>query len=83
MQPGTEEQLLRRQIEQLEQEMLKLSAEERVALAERVLANAEVEAEVERAWLAEVRRRDAELDDGAEAIPMDEALATVRERFGW
>ena len=70
-------------IEQLEQEMLKLSAEERVALAERMLANAEVEAEVERAWFAEVRRRDAELDEGGEAIPIDEALATVRQRFGW
>ena len=71
-------------LDQLEQEVLKLSAEERARLAERIISSLDLEAEIEQKWLAEVRRRDAELDDGdVVAIPMKDALSSVRERFGW
>lgn len=71
-------------LDQLEQEALKLSAEERARLAERIISSLDVEAEIEQQWLAEVRRRDVELDDGdVAAIPMEDALSSVRERFGW
>ena len=71
-------------LDQLEQEVLKLSAEERARLAERIISSLDVEAEIEQQWLAEVRRRDAELDEGdVAAIPMEDALSSVRERFGW
>ena len=71
-------------LDQLEQEVLKLSAEERARLAERIISSLDVEAEIEQQWLAEVQRRDAELDEGdVAAIPMEDALSSVRERFGW
>ena len=71
-------------IDQLEQAVLKLPAQERARLAERIIASLDREAEIEREWLLEVKRRDAELDAGSvSAIPMEDALSTVRERFGW
>ena len=71
-------------IEQLEQEVLKLPAEERARLAERLIASLDNEAEIEKEWLEEVQRRDADLDsDAVAAIPMEDALTTVRNRFGW
>lgn len=71
-------------LDRLEQEVLKLSAQERARLAERIISNLHSEAEIEREWLEEVRRRDAELDAGeVAAMPMEDALASVRERFGW
>lgn len=40
-------------------------------------------AQIEKEWLAEVRRRDAELDSGSVAvIPMEDALSSARERLG-
>jgi hypothetical protein len=39
---------------------------------------------VEAAWIEEIRRRDRELRSGAvEAIPVEDALTSVRARFGW
>ena len=71
-------------LDQLEQEVLKLPAEQRARLAERIISSLDEEAEIEREWLAEVRRRDAELDTGkVEGIPLEDALASVRSRFGW
>jgi putative addiction module component (TIGR02574 family) len=71
-------------IDQLEQEVLKLPAEARARLAERIISSLDDEAEIELEWLQEVRRRDAELDSGAlAAIPMEDALTSVRTRFGW
>ena len=70
--------------DQLEQEALKLPAEQRARLAERLIASLDADAEIEKEWLAEVKRRDAELDAGAvAAIPMEDALASARERLGW
>jgi len=71
-------------IDQLEQEVLKLPAEQRAKLAERIISSLDEEAEIEVEWLAEVRQRDAELDDGrVEGIPLKDALVSVRSRFGW
>jgi len=70
--------------EQIEQELMKLPGADRARLAERLIASLDEDAEVERAWIAEVRRRDEELVSGAaEAIPLEDALTTIRTRFGW
>jgi putative addiction module component (TIGR02574 family) len=71
-------------IEQLEQELLKLPAGERARLAERLISSLDEEAEIEAQWIAEVRRRDEELESGAvQSIPLEDALASIRQRFGW
>lgn len=70
--------------DQIEQELLKLPASERARLAERLIASLDEDAEVQAAWIAEVRRRDEELQSGAvEAIPVEDALKTIRTQFGW
>ena len=70
--------------EQIEQELMKLPVADRARLAERLIASLDADAEVEAAWAAEVHRRDGELRAGAvEAIPLEDALTTVRTRFGW
>ena len=71
-------------LDQLEEEVLKLPAQERARLAERIISSLDDEAEIEEEWLAEVRRRDAALESGeVVGIPLEEALASVRDRFGW
>jgi putative addiction module component (TIGR02574 family) len=70
--------------EQIEHELLKLPLAERARLAERLIASLDEDAEIEAAWIAEVRRRDEEMVSGAvEGIPLEDALSTVRSRFGW
>jgi len=70
--------------EQIEHELMKLPIADRARLAERLIASLDEDAEVEAAWLAEIRRRDEELASGAvDAIPLEDALTTVRTRFGW
>jgi putative addiction module component (TIGR02574 family) len=70
--------------DQIEQELLKLPAADRARLAERLIASLDEDAEVEAAWKAEVRRRDTELQSGAvQGIPVEDALTTIRTRFGW
>jgi len=70
--------------DQIEQELLKLPAADRARLAERLIASLDEDSEVEAAWIAEVRKRDEELQSGAvEAIPIEDALKTIRTRFGW
>jgi putative addiction module component (TIGR02574 family) len=70
--------------EQIEQELMRLPIADRARLAERLIASLDEDAEVEAAWLAEIRHRDEELASGAvEAIPLEDALTTVRTRFGW
>lgn len=71
-------------IEQLERELMKLSAEERARVAARLIASLDDEAEVEEAWKAEVRRRDRELDSGeVEGVSWEETLSSIRNRYGW
>lgn len=61
--------------ETIEREALHLTPEERARLAQALLLSldSQDEAEVEAAWLAEARRRAAELDRGeAQPIPAEE-----------
>ena len=67
-------------VDELSQKALELPPEERIRLAERLLATVhEVDAEVEAAWDEEIQRRLAEIDNGtAKLIPADEVFAEVR-----
>jgi putative addiction module component (TIGR02574 family) len=70
--------------DQIERELLKLPVADRARLAERLIASLDEDSEVEAAWKVEVRRRDEELQSGAvQAIPVEDALTTIRTRFGW
>jgi putative addiction module component (TIGR02574 family) len=67
------------EIDKLEAEALKLAPGERAALAQRLLASLEEDAEIEDAWVVEIERRIAEVESGAvQVIPIEEALARVR-----
>jgi len=67
--------------EQIERELMKLLLAERARLAERLVASLDEDAEIEAAWIAEVRRRDEELMSGAVAgIPVEDALTSIRAR---
>ena len=67
-------------VDELSQRALELAPEERVRLAERLLATVhEVDAEVDVAWDEEIKRRLAEIDNGtAKLIPAEEVFAEVR-----
>lgn len=67
------------QLEMIEAEALKLDAEERARLADRLLASLSEEADVDEAWAAEVERRVAEIESGrAQFVSAPEAIARVR-----
>jgi putative addiction module component (TIGR02574 family) len=66
-------------LEMLAAEAMKLSASERAAFAQLLLASLEQDTDIDDAWAEEVERRSAALDAGIEqAIPMEEALAQIR-----
>ena len=66
-------------LERLEAEALKLTPSERAALAQRLIASLDEDAEIEEAWAAEIERRIADAESGAvQGIPIAEALASVR-----
>jgi putative addiction module component (TIGR02574 family) len=67
-------------VEQLSLKARQLSPEERVQLAEELLATVhEPDAEVDAAWEEEIRRRIAEVDDGtARLVPAEEVFAELR-----
>ena len=67
-------------VEELSRRAKDLSPEERVQLAEDILATVHVEDdEVDAAWDAEIKRRIAELESGAvQAIPAEEVFARLR-----
>jgi len=70
--------------EQIERELLRLPASERARLAERLIASLDEDAEVDRAWIEEVRRRDEELDSGAvQSLPLEDSLRDLRDQLGW
>ncbi len=67
------------QLELLEAEALKLSAGERAAFAQLLLASLDEDAELEEAWALETERRIADIESGAvQTIPIADALAQVR-----
>jgi putative addiction module component (TIGR02574 family) len=64
----------------LEAEALKLPPEERVLLADHLLASLGVHAEVEEAWVVEVERRLAEVEAGrVTLVPAEEAISRARK----
>ena len=67
-------------VEELSRKALSLSPEERVQLAEKLLATVqEVDTEVEATWDEEIKRRIAEIENGtAKLIPAEDVFAEVR-----
>ena len=66
-------------LESLEAEALQLTASERAAFAQVLLASLDDDAEIEEAWAAETERRIADIENGtAQVIPIADALAQVR-----
>jgi putative addiction module component (TIGR02574 family) len=64
----------------LEAEALKLPPEERVLLADHLLASVGAHAEVEQVWAEEVDRRLAEVEAGhVELVPLEQAMRRARQ----
>ena len=71
-------------IDELKAEALRLSADDRAQLASELIVSLDdlSESEIERLWLDEAVRRDAEVDNGtARLIPADEVFAAARARL--
>lgn len=67
------------QLAVVEAEALKLSAEERARLADRLLASLSDDSEVEEAWATEIERRIAEIESGrVQLVPASGAIARAR-----
>ncbi len=67
------------QLEIIEAQALKLQPADRSLLVEHLLASLDSDEEVEAAWVQEVEKRVAELDNGTVAgISLQEALAQIR-----
>jgi len=67
------------QFEAVEAQALKLAAEERAQLADRLIASLFGDHEVEEAWAVEVERRVAEIESGrSKMIPAAEVIARAR-----
>lgn len=66
--------------EELEGQARELPREDRARLAEALIQSLDDEAEVERAWEEEIRRRLEELRNGTvETIPVEEVLAELED----
>lgn len=63
----------------IEAEALQLSAEDRVRLADHLLASVSDAPDIEDAWAEEVERRLAEVEAGAPLVSLDEAVARARQ----
>lgn len=71
-------------IDELKAEALRLNPEDRAELASELLVSLDAlsESEIEKLWLEEAVRRDAELDSGAaRSTPADEVFAAARARL--
>lgn len=67
------------ELHELEARAMKLPLAERARLAERLIASLEEDAEVERAWRDEVRRRVDSIQAGeVELVPANEVLEALR-----
>ena len=67
------------QFEDIEEQALKLTAEERAHLADRLLASLSEDPEIEEAWAIEVERRVADIESGrVHLVPAAEAIARAR-----
>lgn len=68
--------------EQLTAAALQLPTHLRAQLAQALIASLDEDAELDREWLAEVERRDADLESGrAQGIPADEVFRAARARL--
>jgi putative addiction module component (TIGR02574 family) len=68
------------QVEVLEAEAMKLTAEERARLADRLIASLSDDAQIEEAWAVEVERRIAEIEAGRTPVnPAAQAIARARD----
>jgi putative addiction module component (TIGR02574 family) len=66
-------------LEVLEAEALKLSAQERARLVDRLIASLSDDADVDEAWAAEVERRIAEVEAGrVSMVPAVDVIARAR-----
>jgi putative addiction module component (TIGR02574 family) len=66
-------------LETVEAQALKLTAEERAQLADRLLASLFEDHEVEAAWATEVERRIVEIEAGRSTLmPASDAIARAR-----
>lgn len=76
---STEAPAMGNKLELLEAEALQLTAGERAAFAQVLLASLDEDAEIEEAWAAETERRISDIESGAaQTIPIADALAQVR-----
>ena len=67
------------QLELLEAEALKLTAGERAAFAQMLLASLDEDDEIDAAWAEEIERRVADIESGVvQLIPIADALTQVR-----
>jgi len=70
--------------QQLEQQVLSLPANERLALIDKLIMslNLPVQSEVDELWATEAEKRIQDLDSGrVEAIPGEQVFATLRDKF--
>jgi putative addiction module component (TIGR02574 family) len=75
----TEALAMGNQLELIEAEALQLTAGERAALAQLLLASLDEDTELEEAWAAETERRISDIESGTvQVIPIADALAQVR-----
>ena len=64
----------------LEAEALKLTPEERVLLADHLLASVGKDDQIEAAWAVEIERRLSEVESGrVELVPAEEAIKRARQ----
>lgn len=77
-----------RPLKEIEQELMKLSHEERARLARTLIVSLDEEeeqlseAECETLWMEEIKRRGAEIERGeVELIPAEEVLQKLRKKF--
>ena len=69
-------------VETLEAAALHLPPGERARLVERLIATLDADPEVEKAWAAEVERRQFEIESGAVSLlPGPETLAKLKAEF--
>lgn len=69
-------------LHELEAEVLALAAEDRARLLERLIESFEPDSNIERVWVAEALRREADVKAGRSKLaPGSEALQRVRARL--
>lgn len=69
-------------VQELEAEVLSLSASDRARLLERLIDSFEADSATEAAWVAEALRRESEVSSGkVKLISGEEAVARIRQKL--